>query len=308
MNIKCIKIKSLKLLAILFSAFFIASCGSGGDKQRDAEITVDMTEIDQELFEDIDEAKKIFYSLPSPLETAMLIRSAGAQYDAELLNSVDNTQNYTTNKSMALNLGIYTCDLSFASLYDQTQASISYMGAAKKMADGLGILDAIDEKTIENLEANINNREKIMDIVSETFLNSSAFLKENDRAALSAIVLVGGWMEGLYIATELVNRGTFEDNDKLVNRIVDQKLSLEIVMKLLEENQSNPDVASLIEDINELKAIFDQIIIETSVIEPVHDQETNVTTLKSKSQSNLTQELFIELSEKISSLRNTFVL
>ena len=307
MNIKWIKIKSLKLLAILFSAFFIASCGSGGDKQREPEITVDMTEIDQELFEDIDEAKKIFYSLPSPLETAMLIRSAGAQYDAELLNSVDNAQNYTTNKSMALNLGIYTCDLSFASLYDQTQASISYMGAAKKMADGLGILDAIDEKTIEDLEENINNRERIMDIVSETFLNSSAFLKENDRAALSAIVLVGGWMEGLYIATELVNRGTFEDN-KLVIRIVDQKLSLEIVMKLLEENQSNPDVAGLIEEISELKAIFDQIKIETSVIEPVHDQETNVTTLKSKSQSNLTPELFIELSEKVRSLRNTFVL
>jgi len=307
MNIKWIKIKSLKLLAILFSAFFIASCGSGGDKQRETEITVDMTEIDQELFEDIDEAKKIFYSLPSPLETAMLIRSAGAQYDAELLNSVDNTQNYTTNKSRALNLGIYTCDLSFASLYDQTQASISYMGAAKKMADGLGILDAIDEKTIENLEENINNREKIMDIVSETFLNSSAFLKENDRAALSAIVLVGGWMEGLYIATELVNRGTFEDN-KLVIRIVDQKLSLEIVMKLLEQNQSNPDVAGLIEEINKLKAIFDQIKIETSTIEPVHDQETNVTTLKSKSQSNLTHELFIELSEKVRSLRNTFVL
>jgi len=307
MNIKWIKIKSFKLLAIMFSAFFIASCGSGGDKQRESEITVDMTEIDQELFDDIDEAKKIFYSLPSPLETAMLIRSAGAQYDAELLNSVDNTQNYTTNKSMALNLGIYTCDLSFASLYDQTQASISYMGAAKKMADGLGILDAIDEKTIEDLEENINNRERIMDIVSETFLNSSAFLKENDRAALSAIVLVGGWMEGLYIATELVNRGTFEDN-KLVIRIVDQKLSLEIVMKLLEENQSNPDVAGLIKEINELKAIFNQIKIETSTIEPVHDQETNVTTLKSKSQSNLTHELFIELSEKVRSLRNTFVL
>lgn len=307
MNIKWINIKSLKLLAIMFSAFLIASCGSGGDKQRETEITVDMTEIDQELFEDIDEAKKIFYSLPSPLETAMLIRSAGAQYDAELLNSVDNAQNYTTNKSMALNLGIYTCDLSFASLYDQTQASISYMGAAKKMADGLGILDAIDEKTIEDLEENINNRERIMDIVSETFLNSSAFLKENDRAALSAIVLVGGWMEGLYIATELVNRGTFEDN-KLVIRIVDQKLSLEIVMKLLEQNQSNPDVAGLIEEINKLKAIFDQIKIETSTIEPVHDQETNVTTLKSKSQSNLTHELFMELSEKVRSLRNTFVL
>jgi hypothetical protein len=307
MNVKLNSITRTKLFIILFSSILLICCGTGGDKQKESEITVDMEEIDQEIFEDITEAKKIFFSLPSPLETAMLIRSAGAEYDEELLNSVDNAQNYTTNRSMALNLGIYTCDLSFASLYDQTQASISYMGAAKKMADGLGILDAIDEKTVEDLEENINNREKIMDIVSETFLNSSSFLKENDRAALSAIVLVGGWMEGLYIATELVNRGTFEGN-KLVDRIIDQKLSLDIVVKLLEENQSSPDVAELINEINELKAIFDRIKIETSQIEPVLDQETNVTTLKSQSQSNFTPELFTELSEKVKSLRSSFVL
>ncbi|NQU80871.1 MAG: hypothetical protein HQ543_05080 [Bacteroidetes bacterium] len=121
--------------------------------------------------------------MPSPLETAMLVKSAGAPYNEGLLNPTDNAGNYTTNRSMALNLGIYTCDLSFASLYDQTQTSISYMSAAKKMADGLGILDAISEETLERLEENVNNREMIMDIVSETFMNSSSYLQENDRQA-----------------------------------------------------------------------------------------------------------------------------
>jgi hypothetical protein len=60
-------------------------CKSDGKKaSQDVNIEDFVTEDD--IFDDIDKAKKIFYSLPSPLETAMLIKSAGAKYDEELLN------------------------------------------------------------------------------------------------------------------------------------------------------------------------------------------------------------------------------
>ncbi|NJK94535.1 MAG: hypothetical protein HC905_06055 [Bacteroidales bacterium] len=85
--------------------------------------------------------------MPSPLESASLIKSSGAVFDEKLLNDVASTSKYTTNKSLALNLGIYTTDLSYASMFDQTQITITYMDAAKKMADGLGILEAIDKST-----------------------------------------------------------------------------------------------------------------------------------------------------------------
>jgi len=307
MNSKLLKSKKFKgLLLVALAAFFIG-CGSGGDKDKAAEVTVDMAEISQELFDNISDAKQIFYSLPSPLETAMLVRSAGAEYDAEILNSVDNAGNYTGQKKMALNLGIYTCDLSFASLYDQTQACISYMNAAKQMADGLGILDAISDDTIERLEENVNNREVLLDIVSETFMNSSSDLEETGRPAVAAMLLVGGWIEGLYIATELVNRGTYEGN-KLVDRISDQKLSINIVMKLLEENQDNADVAAILAEVIELKNIFDKLVIQTTAIEPEHDPETNVTTLKSESTSTMSPEIFAEISEKIKALRSSYIL
>ncbi len=307
MNVKHFLSTRLKGLLIVSVAAFFIGCGSGGEKAKTPEITVDMDEINQELFDNISNAKQIFYSLPSPLETAMLVRSAGAEYDAEILNSVDNAGSYTGQKKMALNLGIYTCDLSFASLYDQTQASISYMNAAKQMADGLGILDAISDETIERLEENVNNREVLLDIVSETFMNSSSDLEETGRPAVAAIVLVGGWMEGLYIATELVNKGTYEEN-KLVERITDQKLSIDIVLKLLEENQDNSDVAAIMAEVQELKSIFDKVQIRTTPVEPEVDPETNVTTLKSESTTNMTPEIFAELSEKVKSLRNSYIL
>ena len=36
-------------------------------------------------------------------------------------------------------------------MFDQTQATINYMNVSKKMAEGLGILNAIDEDIIERL-------------------------------------------------------------------------------------------------------------------------------------------------------------
>ena len=121
------------LFLVLITSFGLSGCRSESKKSsQDVNIEDFVTEDD--IFDDIDKAKKIFYSLPSPLETAMLIKSAGAEYDEELLNPLDNVTKYTTNKALALNLGIYTTDLSFASLFDQTQTSINYMTAARKMA------------------------------------------------------------------------------------------------------------------------------------------------------------------------------
>ena len=296
----------IRLTAILIIAVFMAGCGSEKSKSGSDEVSLSESEMSTGILEDINSAKQIFYSLPSPLETAMLIKNAGASYNEDLLNQVDNTSIYTTNKSLALNLGIYTTDLSFASLFDQTQTSIQYMNAAKRMADGLGILDAIDDNTIEMLEENINNRDRIMDIISETFMNSSSFLKENERPALASIVLVGGWVEGLYIASNLVGSANFEGN-KLVERIAEQKLSFDIVIHLLEDNKDNIDVAEILTDIGDLKSTFDKIIITTTAIHAVPNDETNVTLLRSESKIDITREVFQELQEKVKVLRSSFI-
>ncbi len=298
-------ISRLLVLIVLFSAL-LASCKSGGKKTQEEKDEITVTQDNAAIFEDIKKAEKIFQSLPSPLESAMLIKSAGAQFEESLLNPVDNTKNYITNKSMALNLGIYTCDLSFASLYDQTQLIINYMNAAKNMADGLGILDAIEQETIDRLEENINNREVIMEIVSETFMNSNSYLEENSQPAIAAIVLAGGWMEGLYISTQLVDIDDFDGN-KLVGRIIDQKLSIDILLNLLESSKGNPAVDELMSQISRVKVIFDKITLQTSPIRPEYDQETNVTVLRSEVKTDMTPPVFRELAAIVAEIRGTFV-
>ena len=246
MNIKPLGAFKTYFLLSAFLGIFVSGCISDKGKEKSGASNSALsdgfdTKIDDDLVDKINTAKRVFYSLPSPLETAILIKSAGASYDASLLNPVSNASKYDTNLEMALNLGIYSTNLSYASLFDQSQATLDYINAAKKMADGLSILEAIDEATVKRLEENINNRDVIIDIISETLLNSNSFLEDKGLQGISAIILVGGWVEGLYISTNLVKPNADLKTDKLVERIVDQKLTIDIVLNLLENNKDNID-------------------------------------------------------------------
>ena len=293
------------LLLVVFLGLILTGCNRGTKTEGEGSGDFEATGIDAETQEQLNTAKRIFYSLPSPLETAMLIKNAGAEYDERLMNPTDNTSKYITAKSKALNLGIYSTDLSYASLFDQTQATLNYIEAAKEMADGLNILDAINEETLQRLEENINNRDVIIDIISETLMNSSSFLKENGLEATASVILVGGWMEGLYIATSLVGDNDLEG--KLVERIVDQKLSLDIMVNLLEESSEDDDAMAILEDVKSLKSIFDKITIEQGEVTAVEDPETNVTTLKSESSIEISQKVFNELRSKVREIRSSYI-
>lgn len=308
----------LSLASKFFVAFMLAICftacqtGQKNQKKSSSDLKVEDFISDDDIFDDIDKAKKIFYSLPSPLETAMIIKSAGAEYDQELLNALENTERYSSNKAKALNLGIYTTDLSFASLFEQTQTAIDYMGAARTMAEGLDIKDAIDNETIKKLEANLDNKDVVMDIISETFLNSSSYLKEYERQDEAAIVLIGGWVEGLYIASELVGDKSIENN-KLVNRILEQKLSFNIVKRLLEDNKTGPsgevnnDIVELIETLKDLSAAFEKVKVETSKSTVQGEDESGVAQISSQTNVSVTPEDFKTLQSSIEKLRTSFI-
>ncbi len=308
---KTFTISSKFLLSTALIFTLLQSCQSDGKKKAKSEedkiIQSATSEVDEKIMEDFTKSKLIFYSLPSPLETAMLIKRSGARFDAQILNPTDNVTKYDTNLKMALNLGIYSADLSYTSLFDQTQNSIKYMSCAKKLAEGLSILDVFDENTIKKLEENMNNRDAVMEIISQTFMDSNAYLKENNRHAISVMVLVGGWVEGLYLATTLTN-GEINTNKRLLDRIVYQKLSLITVLNMLEAQKDNEDISYLYNKMNELKSIFEQIkIVNTSKVEAETDNDNKITTIKADSETHISPEVFKLLVQKVDEIRSEFI-
>ncbi len=297
--------KLLIFTVAILVAVGIVSCKCNRQSDEVMNLSPDEIKTDSSLVSSIESVKQIFYSLPSPLETAMILKRSGATYNEELLNSIDNASRYNTTKSMALNLGIYSTDLSYASLFDQTQATIKYMTVSKKMAEGLGILNAIDNSVIQKLEENINNREVILETISETFLNTNSILEEDDRVAVGSVILVGGWIEGLYIATSLVGDISKVDNE-MVDRIIDQKLSLQTVLNLLKQSISNADVKELYNDMLELEKVYNDVKISVSNVEVVQDGKSKVATLRSKNATSISPDAFNKLKTKVKELRTKY--
>ena len=295
--------KIKKSVFILLLGLFLFSCSNPEESISTEEQEID-TEIDSQIAEDFNQAKQVFYSLPSPIETAMLMKRAGAKYDENLLNSISNVPNYNTILNKALNLGVYSADLSFVSMFDQSQASVKYLSATKRLADDLGILNAVDESYIKRMENNINSRDSLMEIISETFMNSNAFLKENERPELAAIVLSGGWIEGLYIATQIAKTTT--DNKELKDRIIDQRLSLTTLLSLLDKHKDDANIQVVINDFQRIQKVYDNIDVNTSKITAVVNEETNVTTLESTTTTVFSDDNFEKLSNLVSEIRNNY--
>ena len=210
----------------------------------------------------ISHGRDIFYSIPTPVESVSLMKSAGAKYDQSLLSSNETVDNYVTNKSMALNLGIYTTDMSFSSLFGDVQTTVNFVNSSKKLAKELGI-DIFDDETLKKLQDNLNNKDVVIDIVSESFIKANNELNSSEREYIASMVLMGGWIEGLYIATNIVDANKV--TSKMAYHIYDQKNSLDVLIQMLKYNErkitgeKNNDLLELGPDLYRLSLAFNEI-------------------------------------------------
>jgi hypothetical protein len=279
----------------------ISSCGSSTDESisgNDTASTVNNMEKDTR-------AQNVFYSIPSPIETTSLLKGAGAKYNASYLNPVENVSKYSTAASRALNLGVYGSDLSFTSIFDQTQESMLYLRCTNKLATSLGISGAFDEATTARIEANLENRDSLLTIISDSYWNADTYLKENGQPGVSALIIAGGWIEGLYIASQIANT---TQNQDIATRIGEQKLSLDNLVALLDTYKTtNEGINSTLIQLQELKAIYDGIQVKAAETEVSTDKKEGVTTIDNKSNYKLTPEQLKAVSEKVTQIRNKII-
>jgi hypothetical protein len=212
-------------------AMLILFTACGGERQPQDELNVENAADSTLQADRLNRTRNIFYNIPSPMETTALLQKAGAVYNSKILNDVKKVDTYTTASSQALNLGIYGADLSYASVFNHAQESMFYTSCSKKLADRLGVVSAFNDSTLEVIEKNMGDRGALLDVISETYWNVDAYLKENGRDNISALMIAGGWVEGLYIATQV---SLTNDSPELRQRIAEQKLSVKTDLRALE--------------------------------------------------------------------------
>ncbi|MES2138480.1 MAG: hypothetical protein V4511_02145 [Bacteroidota bacterium] len=297
MRLKFITFKGA-IAVLSVSALLASGCTGDGTKKTDEIPPVDSTQtaiinISGEIF-----------SIPSPIQTALLIKGSGAGYSKGILNDPHKSTQYSTNFAKALNLGIFGADLGYVTIYDQSQDAIGYLNAAKKLSDGLGISAAFDAATIERFTKNLGNKDSMLVLVGVAYRASDAYLKSNDRNDVSGLVLAGGWVESLYFTTDIYKTKPKED---VKLRIAEQKLSLQSLIKLLTPYYSQPEYTKFIDNLYDLSTVYDGVNFKYTFIAPTTDAAKKVTTINSTTDVSITPEQIESITQKIRAIRSQII-
>jgi len=264
----------MKYLFILILSSLLIACA--GDSVVEEAVVGDDPIVSGLKVERAEKAKEVFHTIPSPIETADLFYVTGTEYKSDETNPAENVNNYTTNGSKALNLGVYGADLSYANVFDQSEQSMIYINCTKKMSDALDISSAFGVETIERIEESMNNRDSLMVIIDDAFWIIDAHLKGNGQDHLSALIMTGGWIEGLYLGTKVLDRE--QPDEELMKRIATQKVSLLSLMDLL-ITYDNAEVMAVENEMKALQTAYNKIdekAIDPAIIFEISDAVSKV--------------------------------
>lgn len=241
--------RNLYTVLFLFSAVLFFSCG--GEKSEDIISEEERTKpgIQESKFN----AQNVFNTLPDRKLVMKLIEENRIEYNPDLLNDPTKVNKYALELAKAVNLGIYGADLSIASSFDQTQESMVFLKCVNVLAGYLGVNSAFDQRMFERIDANENNKDSILEIVTGAFKKVDEILKYNNRPATSAVILSGCWIEGLYVSCQMAEElGT----ESIIKAIVEQKESLRNLIVMLEAVTLEENAQFILKDLKELYDVY----------------------------------------------------
>jgi len=252
--------KNLSL--ILTAVLFLWACG-----QRPSEnLEVDMEDVEVgELQISSETMNEIIQNIASPIEVAALINSLNIPFSTSYLADPENLSTSTTSFEMAYSLGALSADLGYLNMYEKTGSAVNYLSSINKLADALQIGQFFDFATIKRLATTGSNLDSLMFISVNSFNNMDDYLRETGRSNLSALMIAGVWMEGLYLATQVATQNS---NEELESMIGEQKLILNDLLLILNNYKNEEVIQQYIDDFRAIKQAYDEVKITYEVGEP----------------------------------------
>jgi hypothetical protein len=248
--------------------------------------------------------RDILYHMSLPAQMTRIFEDHDLAFQPELPNPVDSMAGYDTPVSMAANLGIYGADLGYLRAMGQDSATASYMMTIYALSGKLNIPREIYSYLLVNLDDYFNDPDEMAVQIDTIFTSVSRFLKENDQEHLIALMMLGGWTESLYIASQLYIRSP--DNFKLLERIAEQKYSLNYLINSLNHYQDDPVLLQYNLMLKNLKRSYDNIRIAYNKGDVRVDTITKTITAN-EYHLETSRRTILEIASKIQSIRSRLV-
>lgn len=242
-----------------------------------------------------------FFSIPSPVHTALAVRKAGLKYKKGLATPLDKADAVVGKVPQSLLLGMYGADLAYATVHGDGQQAMATMQAIEKLGGKLELANAFDKALLERFKSNLGREDSLLQFSGAAFRVADQYLKNDQREDVSALVLAGGWVESLHLA---VSDPAALKEQELVDRVGEQKSSLNALVVLLESTDTEKASTSFIQGMKELQALFEGVSATYTFQEPVTDATRKTTFINSSSTVTIPADQLAAIVAKLTALRN----
>jgi hypothetical protein len=259
------KVRVFLLLIVLFVFF---SCRNSSKKtdgfvfpEADSVPLSEAEKLSPEAIADISR------NISSPVEIANLLQLLEVPFSQNYIAASIDANRQSTNFDKALKLGILGADLGYLNMYEKTGSSLDVLSSIRKIAEDIKVGQFFDFESIKRLSQNKSNLDSLLFISIDSYTQIDNYLRTNDRGQLSALMIIGVWIEGQYLATQVVNQ--FPDK-RLSDRIGEQKIILNDLLLLISPYcNRGSEFTSLCKDLYNIKDKYREIRITYTQGDPV---------------------------------------
>jgi hypothetical protein len=290
-----------KILFFLLSLFVAVSCGNNTTKPPDNIGTEDGPVVDPEAI------NKIIESFSSPIETAALIEDLKVPYSNKYLIATDVAADFDSNYKKALGLGMLSSDLGYLNVYHRTNSIVEYLTVIRRLSNDLDVDQFFDFQTLKRLATNSEHLDSLMFMSVNSYNRMDEHLRKTQRSDLSALMVTGVWLEGLYLACQ-VNKQA--NNKEFRDRIGEQKNILNDLILVLKFFDKKPHFSEIIADFTDLKEAYENVKITTKVGESKTQKDDKGRTIITQDEYtvvDMSDEQLAEITKLVEKIRNKLI-
>jgi hypothetical protein len=197
-----------------------------------------------------------YYGLLTPVEICVIFNRLGVTYNNTLLNPLTNSDQYLSTSKAAINTGIYGVDFGYLKLFGLGQEVINYMMTIREMSNKLGIPDEMLTEPIRRVQNDMADADTVTSLMQTAYYDIENHLRQSGRESTAGLMLMGGWVEAMYIATQLVYNPEKPDPE-VVEKIAEQKYTLTSLLSFMKNYYDDPVVVYYTKKLKYLKNFFD---------------------------------------------------
>ena len=280
-------------------AVLLAACG-GGEEGTKEEIKTEEVAPSQEG--GVINLGGHLFSIPSPAQTAILMRNAGLTYQKDLVLPLEDSGTAAGRSAAALALGMYGADLAYVTIFEDGAKAMATMQTIERLGNALDMGNAFDRSLLDRFRDNLSNEDSLLQFSGAAFRAADQYLKSNDREDVAALVLAGGWIESLHLT---VSDAMARRNKDIAQRVGEQKRTLQDVIALLAPQQDDAVTGQVIELLRELDKEYQGVAIDYVYEKPVTDAAARTTYINSTSSVKISDGQMDAIAEIIAKIRGT---